>query len=142
MKGKRVTIKERREALTQSAIERRKVFKELLTHLGAGYSIESFAELSKESIYEFVKAYPEEFCEEEIVAAKRKGQQLWESIGHRQANGTCLGNSRTWYYNMANRYGWRDKIEVEAEHKGSIAVNVVSYATQKALRDSESNDRT
>ncbi len=61
----------------------------------------------------------------------REGRQAWEEIGHKQANGQCLGNSRTWFYNMANRYGWRDKIEVEAEHKGQVQVQVVSYASSK-----------
>lgn len=142
MKGKRITVKERKEALTQSPIERRKVFKELLDHVGKGYSIKSFSELSEESINNYLKAFPEEFDREELDRALRKGMELWENIGYRQANGSCIGNSRTWYYNMANRYGWREKLEVEAEHKGSIAVQVVSYATQKALGNTVSDDRT
>ena len=60
-----------------------------------------------------------------------EGKDYWETLGKRQSEGTCLGNSRSWYYNMSNRYGWRDKHDVQAEHKGSVNVNVISYASKK-----------
>ena len=87
-----------------------------------------------------MKKYPEEFPREEIELALVKGKEMWERIGLRQANGTCLGNSRSWFYNMANRYGWREKLDVEAEHKGEISVNVISYASQKARQDTENKE--
>lgn len=138
MKGKKLSTKERIAKLEQNKIERRKIFKELCEHVAAGYSLDCFGPLSIVSIKGYIKTFPEEFIQEELDDALRKGKVFWEDIGRRQARGDCLGNSRTWYYNMANRYGWREKLEVEAEHKGQVNVNVISYASRKASSDSES----
>lgn len=135
MKGKKLSAKERLAKLEESKSERAKVFKELLKHLGMGYSLECFALLSVTSIRSMLKTYPEEFVEEDLEDAIRSGRIYWEGLGRQQANGTCMGNSRTWYYNMANRYGWRDKLDIEAEHKGNVSVNVVSYASKKSSSD-------
>ena len=86
----------------------------------------------------YLEIYPEEFIWEDLEEAMRKGRQYWEHLGKRQADGTCLGNSRTWYYNMANRYGWAEKQQIETDNKHAIAVNVVSYASQKVSSNSES----
>lgn len=137
MKGKKISTVERLEKLEADKSERRKIFRELLAHVEQGLSIESFGPLSDVSIKKYLNLYKEEFVQEELDEAKRKGRAYWEAVGKRQANGECLGNSRTWFYNMANRFGWREKLEVEAEHKGQVSVNVISYATQKALQDSE-----
>ena len=75
-----------------------------------------------------LKNYKEEFCEEELALALRDGKQGWESIGRRQSEGTCLGNSRSWYYNMAARYKWSDRMHIESETKGTLNVNVVQYS--------------
>lgn len=117
---------------------RRKIFKRLCMHVSAGYSLESFEDLSANSVRRYLETYSEEWPREEYEAALRRGRFAWEQIGRKQADGTCLGNSRSWYYNMANRYGWREKIDIEAEHKGRVEVSVISYATQKALQHNES----
>jgi hypothetical protein len=135
MKGKKLSAKERLARLEESKMERARVFKELLAHLGQGYSIECFTLMSPETIRSYLKRFPEEFCDHELQDAIRKGRGYWEGLGRRQSDGTCIGNSRTWYYNMANRYGWRDKLDIEAEHKGTVSVNVVSYASKKASSD-------
>lgn len=131
MKGKKVTVTERNNRLAHDQTERRRVFKSFCAHLARGYSFDSFPELSDTSIRSYIKSHPEDFIEEELNAAKRQGKAHWEEIGYRQASGSCLGNSRSWYYNMANRYGWREKIDIEAEHKGQVSVNVISYASTK-----------
>lgn len=141
MKGKKMTVKERLEKLERDKSERRKIFKELCDHVSNGYSLDCFGALSDKSIASYLLQYPEEFVREELDDALRRGKNFWEGVGIRQANGSCLGNSRTWYYNMANRYGWREKLEVEAEHKGSVNVNVVSYASQQARRMDENKEQ-
>ena len=134
MKGRKLSIKERKEKLEKDKEYRARVLRELERHLAEGYSMESFAECSVSDVTRLVAMFPEEFDSGVIDEAKRKGRQTWETIGKRQATGDCLGNSRTWFYNMANRYGWRDKLELEAEHKGSLNVNVVSYANPNASK--------
>jgi hypothetical protein len=109
--------------------------RELCQHLENGFSVESFEYLSKATILELIKKYPDEFNDDDLEHARRLGRDSWERIGLRQALGDCIGNSRTWFYNMANRYGWRDKIDVESEHKGQVQVSVVSYAKGKQPTD-------
>jgi hypothetical protein len=134
MKGKKLSVKERIAKLEQDKKFRRQIFSDLCAHVRKGYSVDCFSAIPTKSIYNYLKAYPDEFVWEELEAAKQDGRVWWETIGHRQASGDCLGNSRTWQYNMINRYGWRDKIEVEAEHKGTVQVNVISYAQSKQCK--------
>lgn len=138
MKGKKMSVKERILKLEEDKNERRKIFRELCTHVAAGYSIDCFAPISDQSIRKYLKTYPEEFIEEELANAMREAKAYWEDLGKRQSNGSCLGNSRSWFYNMANRFGWREKIDIEAEHKGQVNINVVSYSTKKAREDDTS----
>jgi len=129
MKGKKVSCVERTRRAEQDSKERSKIFKELCDHIKSGFSLECFAPLSAPTVKKWLKTYPEEFIEEELEQAYRLGQSGWEDIGRKQATGQCLGNSRSWYYNMANRYGWREKVDIQAEHKGQVNVSVVSYAS-------------
>ena len=136
MRGKKLTgIKRKRKAEKDSA-ERKKIFAELCSHVKGGYSLQCFPPVSEHTIREWLKAYPEEFIEEELALALRAGQSGWEEIGRKQSNGSCLGNSRSWYYNMVNRYGWREKVDVTAEHKGAVQVQVINYSSQRDSEDS------
>lgn len=132
MKGKKMNCIERKKKIESDINERKRVFKELCNHLKEGLSMECFSDLSIPSIKLYLQKYPDEFKEELIEKSFREGRNMWENIGRSQSNGSCLGNSRSWYYNMANRYGWREKLEVEAEHKGNVNINVVSYASKKS----------
>ena len=140
MKGKKLSASERRAKIEGDAGERRKVFAELCQHIREGYSLDCFPALSEKSVRLYLELYKEEFVREDLDNAMRQGKVGWEDIGRRQANGQCLGNSRSWYYNMSNRYGWRDKVDIEAEHKGNLQVQVVSYATSKLPRDGDSDN--
>jgi hypothetical protein len=131
VKGRKVTDKEQKAKLRDSADERRRVFKELCTHVKAGYSMDCFILLSDVAIRTYLKDFPDEFVEEELVKAMREGKVYWEGIGMQQAIGTCLGNSRSWYYNMANRYGWSEKAQIESKNSHEVQVNIVNYATKK-----------
>ena len=137
MRGKKLGAKERLEKLESDKAERRKIFKELLDHVKAGFSIDCFGPLSDVTIRKYLKVYPEEFIEEEFVEAIRYAKAEWESIGKKQSTGQCLGNSRSWFYNMANRYGWHEKSQVETEHKGQVSVNVISYASPNTSDNKE-----
>lgn len=118
-------------AMSASAEGRKKIFENLCKHLSKGFSMDSFEELSYNTIQEYLKIYSSEFKIEELHDSLRKGKLMWETIGYKQATGECLGNSRSWYYNMSNRYGWRDKVDVEQDTKGTLTVNVVNYSKTK-----------
>ena len=131
MKGKRLSYSERLAKLENDAIERKKLFKELQDHVAQGLSVDCFPPLSIVSIKEFFKRYPNEFNEMEYENALRQGKAWWENIGRKQSSGDCLGNSRTWFYNMSNRYAWSEKAQLETKNEHSVSVNVVSYSHKK-----------
>lgn len=136
MKEEKLGPTKRAEEIAKDAELRKRIFKRLCKHLEAGYSMNCFDELCKRSVEKYLTLYPEEFIQEELDEAIRKGMCYWETLGRRQADGTCLGNSRTWYYNMSNRYGWSEKQQIETDNKHSVSVNVVSYASQKVSDNS------
>jgi len=135
MKGRKLTQREINKKVQEDKLFRNMIFKELVKHLEKGMSLDSFEWISRATLNELMKRYPDEFNDDDLEHARRLGRDSWERIGLRQALGECLGNSRTWFYNMANRYGWRDKIDVESEHKGQVQVNVVNYAKGKHPTD-------
>ncbi len=106
--------------------------RQLCSHLADGYSIECFSEVSTKRLARLMDTYEGEFPAETIDKARNVGRYGWELIGKRQADGRCLGNSRTWFYNMSNRYGWRDKVDTISESKGSLSVNVVNYSSTRS----------
>jgi len=134
--AKRNVKNEKKRDLNTDAEYRKLTFKKLLQHIRGGYSIDCFTTMSAEKIELFLNQYPLEFIREELDEAIRDAKQGWEEIGRKQSNGTCLGNSRSWYYNMSNRYGWSERAQVKQEHTGSIKVDVVNYAD---TRSSSSN---
>jgi hypothetical protein len=93
--------------------------------------MDSFPALSDKTIEQYLIDYPEEFDQNTLDQARRVGKSHWENIGHEQATGKCLGNSRSWYYNMSNRYGWSDRQQVKSDVQGSMQVQVISYASPK-----------
>ena len=104
--------------------EREKLTRNFLEHLSAGYSKESFGEISKKNLQKLLSSVDENL----LCQALARGRHTWESIGKRQAEGVCLGNSRSWILNMINRYGWAEKLQIEADVKGALKVEVVNYA--------------
>jgi len=130
--AKRNVKNEKKRDLNTDAEYRSIVFEKLLKHIRGGYSIDCFTTMSAEKIELFLNLYPLEFIREELDEAIRDAKQGWEEIGRKQSNGTCLGNSRSWYYNMSNRYGWSERAQVKQEHTGSIKVDVVNYADTRS----------
>ena len=88
---------------------------QLIEHCKQGLSFEAFAgsiPVHKDTIYEWAKKYPE------FDEAKRTGAALsllfWEKLGVAGAVGKVPGfNPTTWIFNMKNRFGWRDRQELE-----------------------------
>lgn len=127
-KYEQYTYKERREALKDDEQFRAWIHNKLLQHLREGFSFESLGILANSTMKEAIKNYPESFDLEEIENAMNEGQDMWERLGHAQSNGKNLGNSRTWFYNMANRYGWSERSKVDIDAKQQVQVQVISYA--------------
>lgn len=138
-KGQRALIAE----LQKSPAARRRIFEELIRHIKGGFSLNCFSSMSEIGIKSFLEKYPEEFSRDELESAMRDGQLSWERIGRQQADGSCLGNSRSWQYNMINRYGWTDRVESKTDVSGAVQVSIVSYADtrrQESITDSARED--
>jgi hypothetical protein len=131
----KLSYRERLERANNSSEYRQELFKSLLLHLSEGYSLDSWSGLNTSVLLGFLEKYPEDMPKDAIDNAIVDGKDCWERLGMRQADGSCMGNSRTWYYNMSNRYGWRDKVDVKSESSGQVQVNVVNYARKS--RDAE-----
>ena len=85
--------------------------------MSKGFSFESFgavAKTSKDTLYEWVKKYPE------FADAKNEAtsfcRMFWERLGvaaiisrSEHQGGSKSLNSAVWIFNMKNRFGWRDK---------------------------------
>ncbi len=72
--------------------------------------------ICKESFYKLVKLSPK------FANSKKKGEALsqawWNKLGREGSNGKRDINAAVWIFNMKNRFGWRDKVDVEAKVGG------------------------
>lgn len=117
---------------------RREIFEELLKHLERGFSMDSFKSLSVKEIERMCEEYPSEFDCEAIQESLRVAKCMWEGIGLRQSTGECIGNSRSWYYNMTNRFGWRERAQLDSNVTSQAVVEVVNYGSENE-RDKDSH---
>ena len=141
-RGKKETSRERLLKYSTDSGARKQLCADLCRHLEQGYSMESFSKVSTRILRTYLKDYKEDFDPEDIEQAMQTGRQGWEQIGRRQADGQCLGNSRSWYLNMSNRYGWTDKQHIEVDGKQAVSVNIVSYASSKPSGKCVGGDNT
>lgn len=125
------------KSLHEDKDERVRIFRDLCRHCEQGYSLDCFADLGREALETCLEAYKDEFSREKLAEAQRKGRAFWERVGRQQALGECLGNSRSWYYNMANRYGWRERVDMSTESKGALEVHVINYASSREKPDNK-----
>jgi hypothetical protein len=126
-----------KESEFESDKELRKwAFEELCAHIESGLSPQGFELLSVNTVNAWFERFPEEFRRDRYEISLRKGFNWWESVGKRQTLGTCNGNSRTWYYNMSNKYGWSDRQHVESNAKVTTQVQIVNYGDGNVVKDS------
>ncbi len=78
----------------------------------------------------------EQFCRT-VKECKALCQVWWERTGRRMAGGEAEGNATVWIFNMKNRFGWKDKSEVD--HSGSVAVTQITRRIIKPNPDGTGN---
>lgn len=135
MPRRKHTINDIEESLMTSPSCRAKMFSQLCKHVEDGYSLDSFPDLTKHMLTLLFDQFPEEFSVKRLELASKTGLKYWEGIGRSQADGTCLGNSRAWVYNMINRYQWSDRLDLKADVKGSLNVSITNYSTPTGSTD-------
>lgn len=128
----RQRVKEIKERLHACEKFRGEMFNKYLSHIEQGLSLDCFGLISKKLIDELIEKYPEEWCKDDIERSFEEGKRSWEVLGRKQADGTCLGNSRTWFYNMSHRYKWSDRVDITSQNNHAVSVNVVNYSTKKS----------
>lgn len=100
----------------------------LVDHMAKGFSFESFAGVVKTSMQTlrvWTQKHPEfEQAKDEGMARCRL---FWEKIGIGGALGQIENfNATSFIFNMKNRWGWRDRVEIEGqldhvhEHRHSV----------------------
>lgn len=97
----------------------------LVEHMTKGLSFESFAaqvDVSRDTLYEWAHKHPD------FSDAKGRGDSkarlFWEEMG---VEGVFLSpfNQAVWSLHMKNRFGWRDKQEIEQRTETTVKVEGV-----------------
>ena len=114
----------------------REGYPELLEdHMGQGYTYEAFCGrvgVCKQTLYTWEQKYPE------FLDAKNrgleKGRMFWERLGLGGAAGAIKNfNAAVWIFTMKNRFGWRDRHEIDATIKFEPTVVTLPLAGQKLI---------
>lgn len=62
-------------------------------------------------------------------------QVWWERQGRKMSAGESEGNATTWIFNMKNRFGWKDKTEMDHKSSdGSMSPKDTGAAVLEALK--------
>jgi transposase len=115
------------------------MFDLIIDHMEKGYSKDSIAGLlriSRDTLYQWVKKYSD--FSDTIKEGEELSRLFWEQKANdhltHYKDGKQL-NSTVWIFNMKNRFGWRDKIDVE--EKQTSDVNVEISFSKKTEPDTE-----
>lgn len=94
-------------------------------YLGEKYGSEMM--VSKQTLYDWEKKHPE------FLDSKKRGfacsQLFYEQVGIKGMMGEIKKfNVTAWIFNMKNRFGWRDRsqVEVETKHQNEMVVTLKS----------------
>lgn len=103
--------------------QRKKLLTEYLKHISGGYSDKSFTFCDMDTFVNYCNKYPNDFPTDMIEKGRRERMFFWEKIGIEGTTGKLQGyNSRSWEFNMKNRFKWSEKIELES--RGNIVTSI------------------
>lgn len=116
----------------------------LIEHMSNGGSAAEFAatlDISTDTLQEWYKRHPEFSVAKKI--AWTKSQAWWEKIARdylitksSREDGTTSFNTTAWIFTMKNRFGWRDRIDVDTNVTGTIEhTALLPEEKRKALTD-------
>lgn len=106
--------------------ERYQLFDAVCVHLEKGLSRESFPLCDWDTVERYVSKYANEFPADIVREAMRRGRLWWEELGRigtmgGKVNGErVLFNAQSWAFNMKNRYGWKDSMNVINTIEGGV----------------------
>lgn len=115
--------------------DRQDMWRALCDHVASGYSMKSFPLCDEDTFYKYMKDYPDDCPKEKLDEAKRKSMHLWERLGMGGATGKIKDfNAPSWIFNMKNRFGWRDKMDVTSDEK-PLTVFVPAFGESQPKED-------
>lgn len=83
-----------------------------------GESVEEVCQelkITRRCFYDWVEKYPEFADAYEL--GKQASQAWWLKLGRAGATGKVQVQPSIWIFNMKNRLGWKDRVEVESENE-------------------------
>lgn len=105
--------------------KRKAVCKALCAHLENGRTMDCFPPLAKSNIYRYMKDHPEDFPEEVIEEARRKGNDELLGKGEDGMMGRIPGfNATVWIFMMKNKCNWKDRQDAEIEQITPPIINI------------------
>ena len=102
--------------------------RELEQHMNDGFSFESFGGklgVTEKTLHNWKNKH-KDFLQS-YKRGRLKSMLHWEEMGHDMVL-AGQGNATVWIFNMKNRFGWKDKQEIE--QSGDLNVNINDYGTK------------
>ena len=94
--------------------EIRPLIEAYIKHRADGFNKESFPPCDYRTIESHLESNPNLQAEKrKLEVAEREGYLEWERMGKNIALGKITGNPTSWIFNMKNKYGWKDRTEVD-----------------------------
>jgi len=110
---------------------------EVVLHMEQGFSFDSFAGrigVSRDTLYEWLKVYPE--FSDKVAIAQAKCLLKWEQLGLAGMLGKVKGfNGGVYAFNMTNRFRWTTQPKPDVPPEQKEAENALNEAL--ALLDSK-----
>lgn len=93
--------------------------KRLIAHMAKGGSFEGFGGvvgIGKTQLFDWLKKFPE--FKEAKETAELASRLYWDNIGIKAVKGGIENfNATVWIFTYKNRFGWRDKWDVDSTEK-------------------------
>lgn len=117
--------------------ERKQLCSEYIAHVESGLSDECFPACDPVTLKKYIQLYPVDFDTDAMIRAKRKRQLFWEEVGRDGTVGKIKGfNSKSWQFNMQNRFGWKEKREEDVNLKNDRAKELMQRLYDEAGEES------
>jgi len=102
---------------------------QLIKHMSEGFSFESFGgkiSVNQDTLYAWARTH-QEFSDAKKEAFE-KSRLFWETIGIKGAQGKIpFFNVTAWIFNMKNRFGWRDQLQLSSDDERGDRKIVLAY---------------
>ena len=118
--------------------KRQEAFEAACAHIAEGYTKECFPLADWDTVERYMRDFPEDFPSEKMDEAIRINQRRWETWGMGGVTGKIKHfNSGSWVFNMKNRFGWRDKKDVNLNNPDGRFAPVAALTDEEVEKELE-----